>query len=170
MAKKKRSVKRRAQAPLESSLAIRGKVLRLGAPSPPSTAKGWGSSNQVLARGQAPPSVAEVSQVAGPKISSGRSTELPLAVLPISIWSPLAQDFKHPPTTSEDEERGCFGTEGEQDSLLVDSELTAEVVSSIMRYSDLKRADALSVEDVLALSFQEATTVCSDAFICLSYL
>ena len=39
LAKKKRSVKRRALAPLESSLAILGKVSRLGAPSPPLTAK-----------------------------------------------------------------------------------------------------------------------------------
>ena len=40
--KKKMRVKRRAQAPLESSLAVWGKVPRLGAPSPPSSAKGWG--------------------------------------------------------------------------------------------------------------------------------
>ena len=58
LAKKKRSVKRKAQAPLESSLAIRGKVPKLGVPSPPSIAKGWGSSDQVPARGRAPPSVA----------------------------------------------------------------------------------------------------------------
>ena len=51
LAKKKRSVKRRAQAPLESSFAIRGKVPRLGAPSPPLIAKGWGSSDQVPTRG-----------------------------------------------------------------------------------------------------------------------
>ena len=40
LAKKKRSVKRKAQAPPESSLAIQGKVPRLGASSPLSTAKG----------------------------------------------------------------------------------------------------------------------------------
>ena len=90
MVKKKRSVKSRAQAPLESSLAIRDKVPRLGAPSPHSTAKGWGSSDQVPARGQVPPSVAEVSKVVGPGISLGRSVELPLVVLPISVRSPLA--------------------------------------------------------------------------------
>ena len=119
LVKKKMSIKRRAHTPLESSLAIRGKIPRLGAPSPPSTTKGWGSSDQVPARGQAPPSVAEVFKVAGPEVSSGRSVELPLAVLPISVRSPLAQDFKRPPTTPEDEGRGCFGTEGEEDSLFV---------------------------------------------------
>ena len=71
LAKKKRSVKRKAQAPPEISLAIRGKIPGLGASSPPSTAKERGSSNQVPARGQAPPSMAEVSKVAGPKILRG---------------------------------------------------------------------------------------------------
>ena len=37
--KKKRSVKRKAQAPPESSLAIRGKIPRLGASSPSSISK-----------------------------------------------------------------------------------------------------------------------------------
>ena len=58
-------------------------------PSPPSTIKRWGSPDQVPARGRAPPSVAEVSKVAGPETSSGRSVELPLAVLTISVQSPL---------------------------------------------------------------------------------
>ena len=169
LAKKKMSVKRRAQAPLESSLAVRGKVPRLGAPSPPSSAKGWGSSDQVLTRGQAPPSVAKVSKVASPGISSGRSTELPLVVLPISIRGPLAQDFKRPLTKLEDEGRGCFGTEREEELLLANSKLAVRVVSSILRDSDLRRADAMSVKDVLALSFQGVATVCSDTFICLSY-
>ena len=112
----------------------------------------------------------EVSKVGGPGISSGRSTELSLAVLPISVRSPLAQDFKRPSTMSEGEERGCFGTEGEEDSLFANFELAAKAVSSILRDFDLRRANAMLVEDVLALSFQGAGTVHSDAFICLSYL
>ena len=110
-----------------------------------------------------------MSKAAGPKNSSGRSAELPLAVLPISIQSPLAQDFKRSLTMPEDEGRGCFGTKGEEDSLLTNSELAAGAVSSILRDYDLRRADAMSVENVLALSLQGATTVCPDAFICLSY-
>ena len=54
--------------------------------------------------------------------------------------------------TPEDEGRGCFGTEGDEDSLLANSELPAGVVSSILRDYDLRRADAMSVEEVLALS------------------
>ena len=170
LAKKKMSVKCKAQAPPESSLAIQGKVPRLGASSPPSTAKGWGSSDQVPMRGQAPPHVVEVSRVAGSRNSLGRSVEFPLVVLPIFIRSPLAQDFKRSPTMPEDEGRGCFGTEGEEDSLLANSELTAGAISSILQDSDLKRADAMSVEDVLALSLQGAATVCPDAFVCLPYI
>ena len=114
--------------------------------------------------------MAKVSKAAGLKNSSGRSTELSLVILPISIQSPLAQDFKRPPTMSEDEGRGCFGVKGEEDSLLANSKLIVGAVSSILRDSNLRRADAMSVEGVLALSLQRAATVCSDAFICLSYL
>ena len=47
LAKKKRSAKRKPQAPPESSLAIRDKIQRLGASSLPSTTKERGSSYQV---------------------------------------------------------------------------------------------------------------------------
>ena len=90
--------------------------------------------------------------MAGLGISSGRSVELPLSILPIYVRSPLAQDFKRPPTMLKDKGRGCFGTEGEEDSLLANYELSVGVVSSILRDSDLMRADAMPVEDVLALS------------------
>ena len=152
LARKKRTVKRKAQAPPESNLAIQGKVLRLGASSPLATAKEWGSSDRVPARGQASPPVAEVSKAAGQKNSSRRSAELRLVVLPISIRSPLAYDFKRPSTTPEDEGKGCFGIEGEEDSLLANLELTVRAVSFILRDYDLKRADAMSVEEVLDLS------------------
>ena len=114
--------------------------------------------------------MAGVSKVAGSKISLGRSAELSLVVLPISIRSPLVQDFKRPPTMPEDKGRGGFGTEGEEDSLLANSELATGAVLSILCDSDLRRADAMPVEDVLALSLQGETIVCLDAFICLSYL
>ena len=142
----------------------------MGASSPSSTAKGWGLSDQVPTRRQAPPSVAYMSGAVGLKNSSGKSVELPLAVLPIYVRSPLVQDFKRPPTTPKDEGRGCFGTEGEEDSLLANSQLAAGAVSSILRDFDLKRADAMSIEDVLALLLQGAATVCQNAFILLSYL
>ena len=105
---------------------IQGKIPRLGASSPPSTAKERGSSDQV--------------------------PEPPLEVLPIFVWSPSAQNAKLHPTTPEVRGKDCFGTEGDEDSLLTNSELAARAVSSILRDSDLKRADAMSVEEALALS------------------
>ena len=129
---------------------IWGKIPRLGAYSPLSTSKERGSSNQVPMRGQAPPSMAEVSKVAGSKNPSGRTAEPPLEVLPIYVRSPSTQNAKLPPTMSEDEGRDCLGIEGDENWLLTNSELTAGVVLSILRDSDLKRADALSVEEALA--------------------
>ena len=114
--------------------------------------------------------MAGVSKVAGPKISSGRSVELPFYVLPISVRNPLAQDFKRPLTTTEDKGRGCFGTEGEEDSLLANSKLAVGAVSTIIWDFDLRRANAMLVKDLLALSLQGAATVCPDAFIYLSYI
>ena len=104
--------------------------------------------------------------MAGPKNPSGRTAEPPMEVLPISVWSPSEQNAKLPPTTPEDKGRDCFGTEGDEDSLLTNSELVVGAVSSILRDSDLKRADAMSVSETLALSLQGAATVCPDAFIC----
>ena len=89
LAKKKRSVKRKAQAPPKSNLATLGMVPRLGASSPSSITKGWGSSDQVLASGQVPPPVVKVFGVAGQKNSSSKSAEIPLVVLPIHVRSPL---------------------------------------------------------------------------------
>ena len=62
------------------------------------------------------------------------------------------QNAKLPPTTSEVEGKDCFGTEGDEDSLLINSELTTGAISSILRDSDLKRVNAMSVEEALALS------------------
>ena len=138
----------------------------MGASSPPSIAKERGSFDQVPARGQAPPSMAEVSKVECPKNPSGRTAEPLLEVLPIFVWSPSVQNAKFPPTTPEVKGKDFFTTEGDEDSLLTNSKLAIGAVSSILRDSDLKRADAMSVEEDLALSLQGVATVCPDALIC----
>ena len=91
-------------------------------------------------RGRAPPSVAEVSKVAGQKTSSGRHAKFLLVVLLIYVRSPLAQDFKCPHMTLEDEGRGFFRNKWEEDSLFANSKLAAEAILSILRDSDLRRA------------------------------
>ena len=101
LAKKRRSTKRKAQAPPKSNLPAQGMIPKLGASAPPLPAKERGSHTQVRVRRQALPSLVEVSEVAGAqrrssstagaKGSSRRAAEPPLKVLPISIWSPLAR-------------------------------------------------------------------------------
>ena len=122
LAKKRRSVKRKAQDPPESSLLDRGKTPKLGASVPSSPVKERESHAQVRVRGQALPSLAEVSEVAGAqrrssstvgaKGSSRRAAEPPLKVLPISIWSPLVPNATPSPLIWGDVENDLFGAEG----------------------------------------------------------
>ena len=65
--------------------------------------------------------------------------------MPISVRSPSLQ-------TAEDERRKHFGPKRDEDSLFASAELAARVLLSVLRNYDLKRADAMPVEEVLALS------------------
>ena len=92
------------------------------------------------------------SFVAGAKGSSRKAAELPLKVLPISVWSPSAQNALPSPPTWGDMGDDRFGDVGGEDSLLTNAELAAGAVSSILRDSDLRKVEALRVEEALALS------------------
>ena len=70
----------------------------------------------------------------------------------------------------EDMGRDRFRAAGNEDSLLTNAELVAGVVSSILWDSDLKKADALSIEKALTLSLRGAVSVCPNAFILVSSL
>ena len=65
LAKKRRSVKRKAQDRPESGLSARAKVPKLRVSFPRLPVKERGSHAQVRVRGQALPSSAKVSEVAG---------------------------------------------------------------------------------------------------------
>ena len=65
----------------------------------------------------------------------------------------------------DDVGRGCFGAVGDEDSLLSHVELTVGVVSSILHDSDLKKVDALSVEEALALTLQGTASVHPSTFV-----
>ena len=56
------------------------------------------------------------------------------------------------------------GGGGGEDSLFTNAELAARAVSSILRDSDLKKADALCVEEALALSLHGAASVRPSTF------
>ena len=101
------------------------------------------------------------------KDSSGRAAEPPLEVMPISVWSPPAQSAEPPPSIPKDLGRERLGADGDEDSLLSNAELASDAISSILRDSDLKRSDALPIEEALALSLQGVTFVSSRVFTCL---
>ena len=113
--KKRKSVKLKAQDPPESSLPARGKVPKLRVSDPRSRA-------QVQVRGQALSYSVEVSEVAGAQRRSSsatgvkgslrKATEPPLKVLPISVWSPLAQNTPPSPPTRGDVGDDRFEAEG----------------------------------------------------------
>ena len=82
----------------------------------------------------------------------GRTTEPPLNIVPIFVWSPSSQTVELPSRASKGEGRKYFDYERDKDSLLVSAELVVEAIAFVMRDSDLKRPDAMPIEGVLALS------------------
>ena len=61
-----------------------------------------------------------------------------------------------------------FEAEGGEDSLFTNAELAVGAVLSILQDSDLKKVEALCVEEALALSLQGTVSVCLSAFFYLS--
>ena len=74
--------------------------------------------------------------------------------MPISVWNPPGQITEPPPSIAEDLGKERLEADGDEDSLLSNAELAAGAISSIIRDSDLKKSDALPVEEALALSLQ----------------
>ena len=124
------------------------------------------------------PSLAEVfeevgaqchsSSASGANGSSRRAIGPPLKVLPISVWSPSAQNAMPSSLMRGDAGDNRFGAERGEDLLFTNAELAAGAVSSILRDSDLKKVEALCVEEALALSLQGTISVCPSTFFYLS--
>ena len=119
-----------------------GKVSKLGASSSsPSTPVR--TSRQILPPPAEVPkassSQSRSESVAKAKGSSGRAVEQPLAVMPITVWNPPAQSVKPPSSRSDELKRKGSEISGDGDSLLLNAELAAGAVSSILKDFDLKR-------------------------------
>ena len=69
-----------------------------------------------------------------------------------------------PSSAMSDEVRDHFGAVGSEDSLLSHAELAVGAVSSILRDSDLRKVDAPSVEEALALLLQGTASIRPSAF------
>ena len=112
------------------------------APSPPSEALAILSSQP-----------GSRSVVKAKSLLSG-AVEQPLAVMPITVWNPLVKGARSPPRRAEELKKKKLESKsgGDGDSLLLDVELPAGVVSSILKDSDLKRSKALLADEALTLS------------------
>ena len=82
-----------------------------------------------------------------------------MEVLPISVWSPTSRGTVPSPVMPDEVRRDRFGVVGSESSLLSHAKLAVGDVSSILRDSDLKKVDVLSVEEALALLLQGTASV-----------
>ena len=113
------------------------------------------------------------SPVVGAKGSSRRVAEPRLKVLPLSIWSPSVQNATPSPLIRGDLGNDRFGAEGGggggEDLLFTNAKLATVADSSILRDFDLKKVEALCIEEALALSLQGTVSVCPSSFFCPSH-
>ena len=72
--------------------------------------------------------------------------------MPITVWNPPAKSVRPPSPRTEELKRKDFEIGGDGDSLLLNAELAAGAVSSILKDYDLKRSSVLPVDEALALS------------------
>ena len=107
--------------------------------------------------------------VAKAKGPLGGAVDQPLAVMPITVWNPPTKSVRSPSRRAEELKRKDPKSEigGDGDSLLLNVELAAGAVSSILKGFDLKRSSALPVYEALALSLQGVASVSSHTMLCL---
>ena len=170
LSRKSRRVKQKTSDSVEKDSPAWGKVPKLGASSS-SLFIHVRVSGLVLSPPTKVPkplsSQPHSGSAAKAKDSSGRAAKQPLEVMPITVWNPPAQSVKPPSSRAEELKRKGSETDGDSDSLLLNAELAAGAVSSILKDSDLKRSGALPVEEALALSLQGVTSVSSRILPCL---
>ena len=175
LSRKPRSVKRKTLDSVEKDRPALVKVPKLGGGG------GGGSSSspsthvrkpeQALSPPAEAPKVLSSQPRSGSaakaKGPSGRDVEQPLAVMPITVWNPLAKSVRPPSPRAEELKRKDSETGGDGDSLLLNVELAAGAVSSILKDSDLKRSSVLSVDEELTLSLQRVASISSRILLCM---
>ena len=166
LSRKPRSVKPETSGSTEKDCPVSAKVLKFWAsPSSPST--------YVREPEQAPSPPFEALAIlrlqpgsksaAKAKSLLGGAVEQPLAVMPITVWNPPAKGVRSPPRGVEESKKKEpeSKSSGDGDSLLLDAELVAGAVSSILKDSDLKRSKVLPADEALTLSLQGVAFVSS---------
>ena len=154
LSRKPRSVKQKKLRSSEKDRSIPAKVHKLGA-SPSSSAREPERAPSPVAEAplvlsSPPPSKPDVEA----KSLLGAAVEMPLAVMPITVWNPPSDSAKSPPRRVAELKRKKPKPKVDEnkDSFLSNVELAAGAVSSILKDSDLGRSKALSVDEALALS------------------
>ena len=166
LSRKPRSVKRKTLDSVEKDRPASVKVPKLEASS-------FSPSTHVRKPEQALLPPAEAPKVLSSQPRSGSAAKAkgprvgPLVVMPITVWNPLAKSVRPPSLRAEELEREDSETGGDGDSLLLNAELAASAVSSILKDSDLKRSSALPVDETLVLSLQGVALVSSPILSCL---
>ena len=166
LSRKPRRVKRKTSGSVEKDRPVLSKVPKLGASSPsPSTPV------LKLERAQSPPAEAHTVLSSQPRSRSavkaksllGGAVEQTLAVMPITVWNPPTKSVRSPSRRAEELKRKDPESKigGDGDSFLLNAELAAGAVLSILKDSDLERSSALPVDEALALSLQGVASVSS---------
>ena len=173
LSRKPRSAKRKNSSSTEKNRPISTKVQKLGASSSsPST------HIRKTERAPSPPYEAHIILSSQPRSKSiteaenplGEAVGQPLAIVPITVWNPPTRSVRSPSRRAEESKRKDPGSEsgGDGDSLLLNAELAAGAVSSILKDSDLKRSKTLPVDEALALALQGVASVSPYVLLCLS--
>ena len=170
LSRKPRSVKRKTPGSVEKDRLALAKVPKLGA-SPSSSSIPVRKPEQALSPPVEVPIVLSSQphsrSAAKAKGLSSKAVELSLVIMPITVWNLPAKSVRPLSSKAEELKKKDSKTGRDGDSLLLDVELAAGAVSSILKDSDLKRSSALPVDEALALSLQGVASVSSYI---LSYL
>ena len=172
LSQKPRSAKRKNSSSTEKDRSVSAKVQKFGASSSsPST------HVLKLERAPSPPSEAPTTLSSQPRSKSTAEAEnplgevvgQPLAIVPITVLNPSTRSVRSPSRRAEESKRKDPGSEsgGDGDSLLLNAELAAGAVSSILKDFDLKRSKTLPIDEAIALALQGVASVSPCVLSCL---
>ena len=167
--RKPRSVKRKTPGSAEKDRPVLAKAPKLGASLTSSVRRQERAQSPIAEAPMVMSSPPPSKFAAKAKSLLGGAVELPLAVMPITVWNPPSESVRSPPRRAEELKRKNPESEvGEdEDSLLFNAKFAAGAVSSILKDSDLGRSKALPIDEALALSLQGVASVSPCILLCL---
>ena len=167
LSRRPRSVKRKTSGSAEKDWPVLAKAPKLGA-SPTSSVRRPERTQSPIAKAPMsfpPPSKSAVKA----KSLLGGSVKQPLTVMPITVWNPPTESVRSPPRQAEELKRKTLESKVGEDggSLLLNTELVAGAISSILKDSDLGRSKELPADEALALSLKGVASVSPYVLSCL---